>query len=159
MDELDEDIARFLEGFKGRLESALYEFPLRKLSIDTPLFFPPHTPLKTVVETMGEKKKGCVLVGSPENLQGIFTERDLLYRFFPRSLPLETPVEAIMTKNPYTLPLSARIVHALHLMAVYDFRHIPVRDEKKRIVGVVSVKDIIHFLTDLFPAEILNIPP
>ena len=35
----------------------------------------------------------------------------------------------------------------------------PLTDETGRPVAVISVKDIVDFIVDLFPAPVLNLPP
>lgn len=159
-EEFHEDLARWLEqARKHRFESALYEFSLRHLTLPPPLFAPPETPILEEVEKMAEARQGYLLVGTPRALLGIFTERDLLSRVLPRKLPLETtPLAEVMTRNPRCLKRHARLVHALNLMVEGGFRHIPVVEDGI-VVGVLSVREMMGFLADLFPDEILNIPP
>jgi CBS domain-containing protein len=51
------------------------------------------------------------------------------------------------------------MTHALNLMSVGGFRHVPLVDEKRRPVGVVSVRDIVNHLVDHFPDKVLNVSP
>ena len=104
---------------------------------------------------------GCVLVaGSDGKLAGIFTERDLLNRVAGRRLEWRsTRVADYMTRDPESLRPDDRIVWALNLMHVGGYRHVPLVDASDRPVGVVSVKDIVSFLVELFPAAVLNLPP
>jgi CBS domain-containing protein len=44
-------------------------------------------------------------------------------------------------------------------MSVGGYRHVPLVDGGGRPVGVVSVKDIVDYLVEHFPREVLNIPP
>ena len=160
LDEFEEDLNRWLEGFRHRLESSLYELPLGVLEFSAPIFLSPQTSLAEALSEMHKNRVGFVLVGEAHDLKGIFTERDLIYKVFPRKLSLEaTPLSQVMTAPARTLPVKARIVHALHEMSVGGFRHLPVLDEEEKVVGVVSVRHILKFLVDLFPDEILNIPP
>jgi CBS domain-containing protein len=64
-----------------------------------------------------------------------------------------------MTSDPETLRPDDRIAWALNLMHMGGYRHVPLTDEAGRPVGVVSVKDIVDFIVDLFPAAVLNLPP
>ena len=64
-----------------------------------------------------------------------------------------------MTADPETLRPEDRIAWALKLMHVGGYRHVPLTDETGRPVGVISVKDIVDFIVDLFPAPVLNLPP
>jgi CBS domain containing-hemolysin-like protein len=38
-------------------------------------------------------------------------------------------------------------------------RHLPVVDEDDRPLGIVSVKRIIHYLVEHYPAAVYNLPP
>ena len=51
-----------------------------------------------------------------------------------------------MTPNPVAVRPDLPIAHALHLMAVHGFRHLPLVDEDHRPVGVISFRDVVHFL-------------
>jgi signal-transduction protein with cAMP-binding, CBS, and nucleotidyltransferase domain len=66
-------------------------------------------------------------------------------------------VDAVMTRNPETLPPTASVAYALNKMSVDGYRHIPIVEAGKP-VGVVSVKDIIQFVVEFFPAAVLNLP-
>jgi CBS domain-containing protein len=39
------------------------------------------------------------------------------------------------------------------------YRHLPVVDEEGRPVGVLSVKQIMHYLVEHFPSTVYNLPP
>ena len=67
-------------------------------------------------------------------------------------------VEAVMTKDPEVLEQSQTIACALNKMSVGGYRHIPIVDGGKP-VGVVSIRDLVDFLVELFPQHILNVPP
>jgi CBS domain-containing protein len=91
-------------------------------------------------------------------LKGIFTERDVLFRIVDRGRnPATLPLKDVMTDDPERVKVSQPIGAVLHMMSVGGFRHIPVVDEEDRPVFVVSVKDVVQFLVDAFPREILNL--
>ena len=48
---------------------------------------------------------------------------------------------------------------ALELMQSSRYRNVPVVDDDRRLVGVVRQVDIIKFLAESFPEELLNLPP
>ena len=51
------------------------------------------------------------------------------------------------------------MAYALNKMSVGGFRHIPVVDDEYRPAFVVSVRDVVEFLVEYFPREVLNLPP
>jgi CBS domain-containing protein len=91
---------------------------------------------------------------------GIFTERDVLWRVVPRAVDLDaTPVSEVMTRDPETLPADCQMAQALRTMALGGYRHIPLVDDSGRPTGLVSMRQIVESLVELFPDEILNAPP
>jgi len=68
-------------------------------------------------------------------------------------------VEALMTTEPNTLDLDQTIRDAILLMQTGRYRNVPVVDSAGRLVGVVRQADIIKYLAESFPEELLNLPP
>jgi CBS domain-containing protein len=115
------------------------------------------------VRLMQREHCGCVLITDGDaphsKLVGIFTERDVLFRIVDKGRnPAALPVGEVMTASPEVLPMQANIAYVLNKMSVGGFRHIPVVDEDHRPVLVISVRDVVHFLVDAFPREVLNLP-
>lgn len=134
--------------------------PISDLKPRAPVCLQRETAVATAIETMRRNDIGCVLVVDGEILAGIFTERDVLKKVAATALdPRRTRVHQVMTPNPQTLRLENRIAFAFNKMSVGGFRHLPLVDEAGRPVGVISVKDLIRFLVDFFPGEVMNISP
>ncbi len=55
-----------------------------------------------------------------------------------------------MTPQPVAQPPDVTIAHVLNLMSVRGFRHIPLVDEQHVPVGIISVKDIVDYITGEF---------
>ena len=144
---------RILEAMETEPVSSLVQGPAVTVGSDATI--------QEAVESLQDKHIGCVLVsGVDGKLAGIFTERDLLNRVAGRRLDWRSiRVADYMTRNPESLRPDDRIVWALNLMHVGGYRHVPLVDEADRPVGVVSIKDIVSFLVELFPAAVLNLPP
>jgi CBS domain-containing protein len=64
-----------------------------------------------------------------------------------------------MTPNPDALKARDRIAYAVHSMSVAGYRTVPLVDADRRPIGVVTVSDIIRWLSQLFPEAVLNLPP
>ena len=116
------------------------------------------------MHAMQKEHRGCVLItedGSEEApLDGIFTERDVLYRIIDRGRnPATLALAEVMTRNPDALLSTSTVAFVLNRMAVGGFRHVPVVDEADRPVAIISVRDVVEFLVDHFPREIMNLPP
>ena len=100
------------------------------------------------------------VVDSWGRLVGIFTERDILLRVIDSGRnPAIVPLGDVMTRDPESLPFDARIAWALNMMAVGGYRHLPVTDAQGWPTAVLAVRDIVEFLVESFPVEVLNLPP
>jgi CBS domain-containing protein len=110
------------------------------------------------VAAMRERRVGCVCVLEGERLAGIFTERDLVVRVLGR-VSMADPIRAHMTRDPVTVRADDPIHVLLARLQAGGFRHLPVMDARGRPDGTVSVERTVHFLADLMPRTILNLPP
>lgn len=137
----------------------LFETPIRQLSLRKPLIIEASATVADAIGAMNEHHTGCVLVGKQGKLAGIFTERDVLRRAASKDDSRTVTVGSVMTSDPETLNADQSIAFALNHMSVGGFRHIPIVDHHGSPVAVISVRDIIDFLVDLFPADVLNLPP
>ena len=92
-------------------------------------------------------------------LRGVLTERDIFARLVGRDVDLEQPVEQLMVAHPWTLHLDQPIRHAIDLMQTGRYRNVPLVDDDGHLVGVVRPVDILKYLAEAFPEELLNLPP
>ncbi len=150
-----------LEERRPALEQAILYDTIDSLHLGPAISVPLEATLRQAVETLQREHIGCVLVvDAAGRLAGIFTERDLLTRVAGRALDwAQERVGDYMTREPETLMREHRIAWALNFMAIGGYRHVPLTDEAGRPVGVVSIKDIVALIVDLFPAQVLNLPP
>lgn len=105
---------------------------------------------------------GAALIVSPEDgsrLIGIVTERDYLYKLEALEGGLDSPIEEIMTSSPITLASDETIDQAVRLMTEGGYRHLPIVDASGKLAGIVSTQDLIGYLAEYFPMEVLNLPP
>lgn len=101
----------------------------------------PKQTVREAVRVLAERNIGAIMITEGARLVGILSERDVIKRVLQPGRDLDTPIEAVMTPNPDTLPPSATIRDAMGLMVEHDYRHVPVLDGQK-IVGIVSARDI-----------------
>jgi len=91
---------------------------------------------------MRERQVGAIMIVSEGRLEGIVTERDLVFRLLANQRdPTATLVSAIMTYDPETLRPGDSALAALDMMRLGRYRHLPVVDGES-IVGIVSVGDL-----------------
>ncbi len=139
----------------------------RNLKIDSvsrlnprpPLQVGPDQAVREAVRLMRDEGVGCILVCDGDRVEGIFTERDLMRRVLAHGKPLTTPVAQCMTPHPVVVHPKDSIGAAIRRMEEGGYRHLPVVNDVGRPVGVLSVKQIVHYLVEHFPATIYNLPP
>jgi CBS domain-containing protein len=115
--------------------------------------------VREAVELMRSEQVGCLLVCEQGKLVGLFTERDLMGRVVALGKPLTVPIGVVMTTEPVTVSAKDPIRVAIRKMQQGGYRHLPVVDENSRPTGVLSVKRIVHYLAEHYPAAIYNLPP
>ena len=105
---------------------------------------------------MRDKHIGAVIVVENDQLAGIFTERDALFRVVAEGLDGKTTRLAdIMTRNPQTIHPDQPFTAALQLMYGGKFRHVPVVEDG-RPVGMVSARDALGPELEAFVYELLR---
>jgi CBS domain-containing protein len=124
-----------------------------------PLGIAPEQTVADAVALMRQHRVGCLLVCRGEQVVGIFTERDLMRRVLAVGRPLTLTVAECMTPNPVTVHPKEPIGVAVRRMEEGGYRHLPVVDEAGKPLGVLSVKRIVHYLAEHFPATVYNQPP
>jgi CBS domain-containing protein len=130
-----------------------------RLNPTPPLQVAPTKTVAAATALMRAEQVGCLLVCDGERLVGIFTERDLMRRVLAAGKPLTLPVAECMTPNPVVVHPKDPIAAAVRHMETGGYRHLPVVDEAGRPLGVLSVKRIVRYLVEHFPATVYNLPP
>jgi CBS domain-containing protein len=100
-----------------------------------------------------------LVVTTGGHLVGVLTERDIFAHLVGTGEDLDQPVETMLTTEPRTLRLDQTVRDALELMQDGRYRNVPLLDEEARLAGIVRQHDLIRFLAESFPEEVLNLPP
>jgi CBS domain-containing protein len=109
------------------------------------------------VGTMCRAHVGAVLVMDGDQLAGIFSERDLMSRVVLAGKdPAKTPVSEVMTRDVKSIAPDVSAHEAMSLMTNRRVRHLPVA-EGRRIVGLVSIGDLVRWTLHDREAEIANL--
>lgn len=122
--------------------------------------FPTVSPSNTIRECafiMKEWKSSAVLVVNEDQLVGIFTERDIVFRCVALGCPLDTiSVSSVMTREPQTIHVDKPFGHALHMMYEGGYRHMPVVDDQGKVVGLLSAQDALALDGALLEQELIR---
>jgi len=105
-------------------------------------------------QIMKEQKFGALVVSTGSDIQGIFTERDVLFKIISdRKNPDTTRVADVMTRDVITFDLENEPESALKIMQEKAIRHLPIVDENKKIVGMLGVRDLMNYMLDKLELE------
>jgi CBS domain-containing protein len=122
---------------------------LKHLNQTTIYSIAPDSSITDARDYMKEKRIGAVSVKADDELVGILTERDILWKCELREdLSLEkvesimTPVDDIVTVDP-----SVDLEECFNLMNVHRIRHLPVVEDDK-LVGMLSIRDLVRAIVD-----------
>jgi len=119
----------------------------------------PSTPLSRAIESMSKDEGGCAIVCAEDgSVVGIFTERDLLTKIVGQGTDLNAPVSNWMSPIVATLTPEATIGDAVAIMNDKGYRNVPLVKNGK-LVGSISVFDIISYLAESYPKTTMNLPP
>ena len=103
----------------------------------------PDSSVLDAIKLMGEKEIGALLVTQFDTLIGIVSERDYARKIILKGKESHnTPISEIMTANVVTVGPDESIDQCMALMTKHKIRHLPVI-EKERIVGVLSIGDLV----------------
>jgi CBS domain-containing protein len=103
-------------------------------------------------ERMHQRAVGTlVVVNRDSQVIGIITDRDLVSRVLAQGLnPTETTVRNSMTVGPKTVFEHTPIETALVAMRAGRFRRMPVVDRGNKLVGLITLDDILMLLAEEF---------
>lgn len=100
---------------------------------------------------MAKAEVGAVAVVKDDVLVGIFTERDVMMRVVVAGKnPESTKVAEVMTANVVEADSGLSHGDTLRLMLKKNFRHLPVVDENRKVLGMISLRTLLnHRIDDL----------
>ena len=113
-------------------------------------------PLETipkVARLMSQREASSILIVEGGKPVGIATERDFLERLLSKGKdPKKTAIKEIMSSPLVTMSPDMGTIEALRLMKKTRYSQLPVMKGNK-LVGVVSLTDLMLFLSTFFSAQ------
>ncbi|MFY9204903.1 MAG: CBS domain-containing protein [Yoonia sp.] len=115
------------------------------------------TLISEVAQMMAKDDIGAIPVGKNDKLIGMITDRDIALRVVAEGRDAKkTTAEDVMTKGIIFCRTSETVEDAVHLMDQKKIRRLPVLDEDKRLVGMLSLGDITHAASRELSGELLH---
>jgi len=95
------------------------------------------------------------VVDSEYRVAGIFTERDVLRKMSLSHVdPKLTPVRELMTTPVEMATRATGAGEALSIMLERHFRHLPVADDDGRLLGILSIRNLLEWRVDDLSREL-----
>jgi CBS domain-containing protein len=106
-------------------------------------FIDPGAPVKDAAVLMGELDVGGLPVGTPERIEGILTDRDILYRVVARGLHCSSVrVREILSRPVVTCGEDDTLQTAMDVMASNHIRRMPVCGAGGAVTGWITLADL-----------------
>ncbi|PUZ25997.1 histidine kinase [Chitinophaga parva] len=106
---------------------------------------PPDHTVYEALEMLVERNVGALMVvDAAQNFLGVFSERDYARRVVLKGRnSRDTHIRDIMTEHPISVTEADSLEHCMQLMTDKHIRHLPVVDGQQRLVGLVSIGDLV----------------
>jgi len=119
----------------------------------------PSATVFEAVQLMDAKNIGALLVLNAQGkIAGIFTERDCFRKvILAGKAPQDVPVKAVMTKKVIYASPEMTVDECMALMTDKRIRHMPVLDQDEKILGIISIGDLVKFVASEQDAMIRNL--
>ena len=145
----------------GALDSAFLSRSISTLNAPPAVKISESTSIRDAILTLKSNKIGClVITDHTGKLTGIFSERDVVLKICESNIDTaKTPITSVMTRDPIAEPPDTTIAFALNLMSQGGFRHIPIIDNERCPIAVLSVKNIVDHLVEAMTNELVCFLP
>lgn len=142
----------FVRAHANRLLSSHYkqssdswsERKIAELMTRTAVTLLPSASIQEAAKTMSEARVSSIMITDDSALLGVVTDRDLRNRVLAAGVDPHEPVASIMTTKPKYIFENNRVFSALHLMLKHNIHHLPVLDEERKPLGMITSTDLLR---------------
>ncbi|WEU40126.1 MAG: CBS domain-containing protein [Candidatus Odinarchaeum yellowstonii] len=108
---------------------------------------PPEMKINEAAQIMRKERIGSlIVVDENQKIQGLVTERDLVYRVLAEDRkPSNYTVKDVMTTNIVTVKPYNTIFEAIKIMREKHVRRLPVMKEDK-LIGIITEREILSYI-------------
>ncbi|MGZ4834153.1 MAG: CBS domain-containing protein [Terriglobales bacterium] len=123
---------------------------LLHLCDEQPATVRPETSASAAIQLMLLHRVGAVtVVDDGAVVAGVFTERDVLRKLVLSGKdPANTPVAELMTTPVVLATPDTSPGEAFSIMMERHFRHLPIVDDRGRLVGMLSIRNLLQWRVD-----------
>ncbi len=99
--------------------------------------------IREAAQLMAQLDCGCLPVAEQDHLVGMITDRDIAVRAVAEGMPLTTPIRDVMSPEVKYCFEDAELGEVAQNMADIKVRRLPVLNQQKRLVGILSLADVV----------------
>jgi CBS domain-containing protein len=133
--------------------------PISSLGLPSPVSIGRDASVGAALAAVQKHGQGYVLIVENGRPVGLMSEREVLMRIVARDVKYAENVDKYMSHAPETLTSREPIATAIRMMNEGGERNIPIVDANGLAVAVLRTTDIIRFLAEAFPTQLMNLPP
>ncbi|CCQ09542.1 Predicted signal-transduction protein containing cAMP-binding and CBS domains [Pseudoalteromonas luteoviolacea B = ATCC 29581] len=142
----------FVRAHANRLLSSHYkqtsdswtERRIAELMTRTAVTLEPEASIRDAAKAMSEARVSSIMITQSDKLIGVITDRDLRNRVLAAEVSPEESVLSVMTHKPKYIFENNRVFSALHLMLKHNIHHLPVLDEDRKPLGMITSTDLLR---------------
>jgi len=119
----------------------------------------PQASVFEAIQLMDQKNIGSLLVlNAHGKIAGILSERDCFRKvILAEKPPRDVLVKTVMTKKVIYASPEDTVDNSMALMTQQRIRHLPVIDAQQRVLGIISIGDLVKFVATEQDAMIRNL--
>ena len=114
-----------------------------------PVSISADTTMQGCAKRMIEEGVGSVLIVENGAILGILTEKDMTRALAEDQVMKEVRVSEFMSKEVISIQPEKDVLEAIKLMSEKEVRRLPVVDKKNKLIGLITVSDILRVEPDL----------
>ena len=117
---------------------------LERICTKTVVTISPDATVLDAAKLMHAKHIGCLVVIDDARPVGMLTDRDIVLKTIATEQePAATLVKTVMTANPTMVNINYDLLDAVRLMRNRGVRRLPLVDEHRHLLGIVTMDDIL----------------
>ena len=116
----------------------------------------PDTSVAELARVMAAEDIGAIPIGENDRLVGMVTDRDIAIRAFKNADASNKTARDVMTEGVIYCMENENIEDAIRLMEQKEIRRLPVINDNKRMVGILSLGDVSHAVNQSLSGELIR---
>jgi predicted transcriptional regulator len=133
--------------------------PISALGLPSPVAIESDATIGAALDAVQRQGQGYVLIVEAGRPRGIMTQREVLMKIAARDVRNTASVMEFASPIAVTLTDRDTIARGVKVMIAEGVDNIPIVDTNGRATAVLRNLDVINFLAEAFPEQLLNLPP